>query len=74
MRSARLGLSFSARKIGLGFSSPEFGIEKQVPLYGLSFTPGAFIPDTQAIGTGVNDESLGITDPDELGFLDKTRI
>lgn len=74
MRSARLGLSFSARKMGLSFTAPENGVLLVVPRYGLSFTPGAFIPDTVGIGTGVNDEAIGIPDPDEIGFIDKKRI
>ena len=65
MKNPRLGLSFSYRKKGLSFSSPR---------YGLDFRPGAFIPDTVGIGTGVNDEAIGIPDPDEIGFIDKKRI
>ena len=66
MRSARLGLSFSCKKMGLRVSEHK---------YGLSFRCDVFIPqaDSFAYGTG-DDESFGLPTEDKLGFLDRKRV
>ena len=72
MRKARLGLSFSCRKMGLGFSAPDNGVLVTAHKYGLSFRCDAFVPEAETFAYGIDDE-FGIPE-DKLGYLDKKRI